>query len=92
MDDANSATGSGLQSVAKDAATVSSFNTFNSFEGDRKPSDVSSQLFKSSDTLSSVLEREDSASKSFRSALRVDSRSSELKLVARSSNIQTKNS
>eukprot|EP00980_Cylindrotheca_fusiformis_P026083 scaffold15311_cov136-Cylindrotheca_fusiformis.AAC.5 len=90
--DADSASGSGFQSVTKDAATVSSFKTFISFEDDRKPSDVSSQLFKSSDSLSSVIKRENSASTSSRSALRVDSRSSELKLVARSSNIQTNNS
>eukprot|EP00980_Cylindrotheca_fusiformis_P012097 scaffold2923_cov121-Cylindrotheca_fusiformis.AAC.7 len=81
-----------FESMANDSATVATFNTFNRFEEDRKPDDISSKMFKSSTSLSSVVLEEDSSSASFPRALRLNSKSAELKLLPKSSNIQMNNS
>eukprot|EP00980_Cylindrotheca_fusiformis_P026018 scaffold15205_cov128-Cylindrotheca_fusiformis.AAC.3 len=86
--DADVVNGSGIQSAAKDATTVASHISSGSFEDD---GDISSHMFKSSGSLDSVL-WEEKSSASIRSALRVKLKSSELKLVSKSSNIQSHNS
>eukprot|EP00980_Cylindrotheca_fusiformis_P013392 scaffold3410_cov141-Cylindrotheca_fusiformis.AAC.35 len=82
---------SGLQSRTKDAATVSSFKTFDSYGDDRMSNELSSKMFKSSSSLNSGVHR-DTSSSSFRTSLRISAKSDEFKLVPRSSNIRTSNS
>eukprot|EP00980_Cylindrotheca_fusiformis_P026016 scaffold15205_cov128-Cylindrotheca_fusiformis.AAC.1 len=89
--DADVVNGSGTPSAAKDATTVASYNSSDIFENDGMPKDVSSQMFKSSGSLGSVL-LEEKSSASIRSTLRAKPKSSELKLVSKSSATQSHNS
>eukprot|EP00980_Cylindrotheca_fusiformis_P016426 scaffold4897_cov129-Cylindrotheca_fusiformis.AAC.3 len=82
---------SDLRSATKDAATVVSFNGSDSFEDYGMANYVLSQIFESSDSLHSAI-LEEASSASLLGALRLNSKSAELKLVARSSNIKMNNS
>eukprot|EP00980_Cylindrotheca_fusiformis_P016427 scaffold4897_cov129-Cylindrotheca_fusiformis.AAC.4 len=80
-----------FQTGRKDAATVTSFKTFNSYGDDRMSNEISSEMFRSSSSLNSGVHR-DTSSSSFRTSLRISVKSDEFKLVPRSSNIRTSNS
>eukprot|EP00980_Cylindrotheca_fusiformis_P031169 scaffold25929_cov255-Cylindrotheca_fusiformis.AAC.1 len=68
-----------FQSIAKDVTTVASFHSKHSFDDDGMADDVSSRVFKSSSSVHSV-PIEKSTSMSLKSGLRVNPKSSELKL------------
>eukprot|EP00980_Cylindrotheca_fusiformis_P016430 scaffold4897_cov129-Cylindrotheca_fusiformis.AAC.7 len=80
-----------IQSAERDAATVVSYRTFNSFEDDRVPNEFSSKFFKSSISLSSGGHR-DASSSSFRSSLRTNTKSETFNLVSKTSNIKRNDS
>eukprot|EP00980_Cylindrotheca_fusiformis_P025745 scaffold14558_cov137-Cylindrotheca_fusiformis.AAC.10 len=87
--DVDKGTGVGMQSSGNDAITVASINSSDSFKDDWMSTEFSAEMFKSSGCSSSeITATAPSSSKS----LRPKTKSSELKLVSRSSNLQRNNS
>eukprot|EP00980_Cylindrotheca_fusiformis_P025741 scaffold14558_cov137-Cylindrotheca_fusiformis.AAC.6 len=79
--------GVGLQSAVQDAETFASFESSDSFNRYQMSNEFSSELLKPPGSISEI-----TVTASYSSALRVKTKSSELKLLSRSSNIQKNNS